>query len=297
MAELVREQLLAKTRDELPHAITCRVTEWEWPHIRVEIIVERDSQKAIVIGKGGEVLKAVGIAVREELPGGDLPRPPRQGGTPLAEPRRDARPPRLLSLRATRAVARSRSLAAIRVSTIPTRRDADVLGRGRSRFAVCPICACLRSDRPVGPPPDGAAGGGTTPPRAMSTERRMGGSVASSTPRYDAVASRGSSTATTPRSSAVRISRPAPWASRVAARGRSTSEKAPPAGPVPARLQQRVVGTGEGQPVDRHQRQGAARGCPRPARSPGWRTGTRSRRRRTPRAAGPWGDRPAAAAV
>jgi GTP-binding protein Era len=70
VAELVREQLLAKTRDELPHAITCRVTEWEWPHIRVEVIVERDSQKAIVIGKGGEVLKAVGIAVREELPEG-----------------------------------------------------------------------------------------------------------------------------------------------------------------------------------------------------------------------------------
>ncbi len=70
VAELVREQLLAKTRDELPHAITCRVTEWEGPHIRVEIIVERDSQKAIVIGKGGEVLKAVGIAVREELPEG-----------------------------------------------------------------------------------------------------------------------------------------------------------------------------------------------------------------------------------
>ncbi len=70
VAELVREQLLAKTRDELPHAITCRVTEWEWPHIRVEIIVERDSQKAIVIGKGGEVLKAVGTAVRESLPEG-----------------------------------------------------------------------------------------------------------------------------------------------------------------------------------------------------------------------------------
>jgi GTP-binding protein Era len=70
VAELVREQLLAKTRDELPHAITCRVTEWEGPHIRVEIIVERDSQKAIVIGKGGEVLKSVGIAVRQSLPEG-----------------------------------------------------------------------------------------------------------------------------------------------------------------------------------------------------------------------------------
>jgi GTP-binding protein Era len=70
VAELVREQLLAKTRDELPHAITCRVTEWEGPFIRVEIIVERDSQKAIVIGRGGEVLKAVGTAVRESLPEG-----------------------------------------------------------------------------------------------------------------------------------------------------------------------------------------------------------------------------------
>jgi GTP-binding protein Era len=70
IAELVREQLLAKTRDELPHAITCRVTEWEGPYIRVEIIVERDSQKAIVIGKGGEILKEVGMAVREQLPEG-----------------------------------------------------------------------------------------------------------------------------------------------------------------------------------------------------------------------------------
>ncbi len=70
VAELVREQLLAKTHDELPHSISCRVTEWEWPFIRCEIIVERDSQKAIVIGKGGEVLKAVGIAVREAMPEG-----------------------------------------------------------------------------------------------------------------------------------------------------------------------------------------------------------------------------------
>ena len=70
VAELVREQLLRRAREELPHAIACRVTEWEWPRIRVEILVERDSQKAIVIGRGGEVLKAVGIAVRQELPPG-----------------------------------------------------------------------------------------------------------------------------------------------------------------------------------------------------------------------------------
>ena len=102
IAELVREQLLAKTRDELPHAITCRVTEWEGPHIRVEIIVERDSQKAIVIGKGGEVLKSVGIAVREAAPRGHVPRPAREGRAALAEPRGDAGPARLLSLASSR---------------------------------------------------------------------------------------------------------------------------------------------------------------------------------------------------
>jgi GTP-binding protein Era len=70
VAELVREQLLARTREELPHSIATRVTEWEWPLIRCEILVERESQKAIAIGKKGAVLKAVGIAVREQLPEG-----------------------------------------------------------------------------------------------------------------------------------------------------------------------------------------------------------------------------------
>ena len=70
VAELVREQLLAVTHDELPHSIATRVTEWEWPRIRVEILVERDSQKGMVIGKGGAVLKEVGTAVREQLPEG-----------------------------------------------------------------------------------------------------------------------------------------------------------------------------------------------------------------------------------
>jgi len=67
VAELVREQLLAVVREELPHSIACRVAEYEWPVIRVEIIVERDSQKGIVIGKGGLVLKQVGQAVRAQL--------------------------------------------------------------------------------------------------------------------------------------------------------------------------------------------------------------------------------------
>ena len=70
VAELVREQLLAVAQQELPHSIATRVTEWEWPLIRCEILVERDSQKGIVIGKGGSVLKAVGQAVRAQLPEG-----------------------------------------------------------------------------------------------------------------------------------------------------------------------------------------------------------------------------------
>jgi GTP-binding protein Era len=70
VAELVREQLLAVTHDEVPHSIACRVTEWDWPRIRCEILVERDSQKGIVIGKGGEVLKRVGTAARAQLPEG-----------------------------------------------------------------------------------------------------------------------------------------------------------------------------------------------------------------------------------
>jgi GTP-binding protein Era len=70
LAELVREQLLALTREELPYSIATRVTEWEGARVRVEILVERASQKGMVIGKGGALLKRVGEAVRRELPPG-----------------------------------------------------------------------------------------------------------------------------------------------------------------------------------------------------------------------------------
>jgi len=70
VAELVREQLLAVLHDELPHSVATRITEWEWPRIRCEILVERDSQKGIVIGKKGAVLKEVGTQVRAQLPKG-----------------------------------------------------------------------------------------------------------------------------------------------------------------------------------------------------------------------------------
>ncbi len=70
VAELVREQLLAVLKDELPYSVATQVTEWEWPKIRCEILVERESQKGMVIGKGGELLKHVGQEVRKQLPKG-----------------------------------------------------------------------------------------------------------------------------------------------------------------------------------------------------------------------------------
>ncbi len=70
VAELVREQLLEVTRDELPYSIATEVVEWEGQRIRVDILVERDSQKGMVIGKGGNVLKQVGERARAQLPRG-----------------------------------------------------------------------------------------------------------------------------------------------------------------------------------------------------------------------------------
>lgn len=67
VAELVREQLLRATHDEVPHSVATRVVEWEPPYVRVEILVERESQKAIVIGKNGEMLKDVGERARRHL--------------------------------------------------------------------------------------------------------------------------------------------------------------------------------------------------------------------------------------
>ena len=70
IAELVREQLFRKMREEIPHSLHCRVSEYEFPNVTVEILVERDSQKGMVIGKGGLVLKDVGTEVRKQMPEG-----------------------------------------------------------------------------------------------------------------------------------------------------------------------------------------------------------------------------------
>lgn len=70
VAELVREQVLRQTRDELPFSTAVVVDRFEeGPILRLycTILVERESQKPILIGKGGAAIKAIGIAAREEL--------------------------------------------------------------------------------------------------------------------------------------------------------------------------------------------------------------------------------------
>ncbi len=72
VAELVREKLLRRTQEELPHSIAVVTADYEERadgllEIRANIFVERDSQKGIVIGKGGSTLKAVGTEAREEI--------------------------------------------------------------------------------------------------------------------------------------------------------------------------------------------------------------------------------------
>ena len=71
VAEVVREKLLHRTRNELPYS-TGVVIDWfkeEGNLLRVDavIYVERSSQKGIVIGKGGQMLKSIGQAARLEL--------------------------------------------------------------------------------------------------------------------------------------------------------------------------------------------------------------------------------------
>lgn len=70
VAELVREVLLDLTHDELPYSIATRVTSVEDDIYRCEIVVERESQKGMVIGKGGSVLREIRRRVRKELPKG-----------------------------------------------------------------------------------------------------------------------------------------------------------------------------------------------------------------------------------
>jgi GTPase len=67
IAELVREKALALTRDEVPHAITVEVDELEDKVVRANVYVETDSQKQIVVGGGGRMIKEIGTRARPEI--------------------------------------------------------------------------------------------------------------------------------------------------------------------------------------------------------------------------------------
>ncbi len=67
LAELVREKALGLTRDEVPHAISVEVEEIEEKVVRAAILVETESQKQIVVGKGGAIVKEIGTRARPEI--------------------------------------------------------------------------------------------------------------------------------------------------------------------------------------------------------------------------------------
>ena len=72
VSELVREKVLLLTRDEVPHSVAVVVDsmkrdENDKVHIQATIVVERDSQKGIIIGKGGKLLKQIGTKARLDI--------------------------------------------------------------------------------------------------------------------------------------------------------------------------------------------------------------------------------------
>jgi GTP-binding protein Era len=71
-AELVREACLIHLRNEVPHGVNVRIDEFvergdKGAHISATVFVERDSQKGIMIGEGGSMLKKIGITARQEI--------------------------------------------------------------------------------------------------------------------------------------------------------------------------------------------------------------------------------------
>ncbi len=71
VSEFVREKLFRMTEEEIPHSITCITSKFEEKknivNITVDIIIDRDSIKKIIIGKDGSLLKAVGIEARKDI--------------------------------------------------------------------------------------------------------------------------------------------------------------------------------------------------------------------------------------
>ena len=67
VAELIREKALHVTRDEVPHAISVEVAELTDRVVRANIFVETHSQKQIVVGRGGAIVKQIGTRARPEI--------------------------------------------------------------------------------------------------------------------------------------------------------------------------------------------------------------------------------------
>lgn len=73
ITELIREKILHLTREEVPHSVAVEIEEFkereeqETIYIRATIYIERDSQKGILIGKGGRMLKKIGLQAREDI--------------------------------------------------------------------------------------------------------------------------------------------------------------------------------------------------------------------------------------
>ena len=73
LAEFVREKVLERTRDEVPHAVGVAVDDLEVDEkraiarITATIYVERDSQKGIIVGKGGEMIRDIGTTARKDI--------------------------------------------------------------------------------------------------------------------------------------------------------------------------------------------------------------------------------------
>jgi GTPase len=67
VAELVREKALELTREEVPHAISAEVDEITDRRVSVNVYVETESQKQILIGKGGSMIKSIGMRARPEI--------------------------------------------------------------------------------------------------------------------------------------------------------------------------------------------------------------------------------------
>jgi GTP-binding protein Era len=66
-AELIREKALQLTRDEVPHAISVEIDEITDKVVRANVLVETDSQKQILVGKGGSMIREIGVRARPEV--------------------------------------------------------------------------------------------------------------------------------------------------------------------------------------------------------------------------------------